>query len=72
MKSKKKSKLSEIITYFNIMEIINKFINLKFKPILNFNSKLEYSLNDAAKTSFVLWNSINSSFFNIFFYKNFI
>ncbi|MDU1339367.1 DUF2953 domain-containing protein [Clostridium butyricum] len=51
MKSKKKSKLSEIITYFNIMEIINKFINLKFKPILNFNSKLEYSLNDAAKTA---------------------
>ncbi|WP_322019911.1 DUF2953 domain-containing protein [Clostridium butyricum] len=33
------------------MEIINKFINLKFKPILNFNSKLEYSLNDAAKTA---------------------
>ncbi|WP_369521939.1 DUF2953 domain-containing protein, partial [Clostridium butyricum] len=51
MKSKKKSKLSEIITYSNIMEIINKFINLKFKPILNFNSKLEYSLNDAAKTA---------------------
>lgn len=46
-----KSKLSEIITYSNIMEITNKFINLKFKPILNFNSKLEYSLNDAAKTA---------------------
>lgn len=51
IKSKIKSKLSEIITYSNIMEIINKFINLKFKPILNFNSKLEYSLNDAAKTA---------------------
>lgn len=51
IKSKIKSKLSEIITSSNIMEIINKFINLKFKPILNFNSKLEYSLNDAAKTA---------------------
>jgi hypothetical protein len=51
IKSKIKSKLSEIITYSNIMEITNKFINLKFKPILNFNSKLEYSLNDAAKTA---------------------
>lgn len=47
----KSHKATKIITYSNVIEIINKFINLKFKPILKFNSKLEYSLNDSAKTA---------------------
>lgn len=54
IKQKKKIKpfkSLEIITFSDIKIIINKFITLKFKPFLNLSSKLEYSLNDAAKTA---------------------
>ncbi len=51
-KSKDKpSELFKSITYQDIKIIINKLYKLKFKPVLNFSSKLEYSFDDAARTA---------------------
>ena len=44
-------KNKKIINYFTIKGLINKFYNLKFKPFLILNCKIDYSCADAAKTA---------------------
>lgn len=53
-KDKSKDKASDLfksITYRDIKVIINKLSKLKFKPVLNLSSKLQYSFDDAARTA---------------------
>lgn len=54
IKDKSKYKASDLfksITYRDIKVIINKLSKLKFKPVLNLSSKLQYSFDDAARTA---------------------
>lgn len=44
-------KNKKTLNYFTIKGLIHKFYNLKFKPFLILNCKIDYSFADAAKTA---------------------
>ncbi|WP_294394713.1 DUF2953 domain-containing protein [uncultured Clostridium sp.] len=54
IKNKKKSRFSKLFKsaeYADLKVIIHKFYNLKFKPLIIWNSVFEYSFKDAARTA---------------------
>lgn len=58
---KVKERLEKSFTLSDIRLIINKLMNLKFKPTLNLTTKLEYGFDDAALVA-ILYGLIHSTY----------